>query len=284
MLHGLRTVVFRVADLESAKRWYAELIERTPYFDQPFYVGFDVGGYELGLTPTEDGAAGAGGDTAYWGVDDVAAAIARATERGARVREAAHDVGEGIVVGSVEDPFGNVLGFIRNLHFAPPLTHAAAGDVSDRVIVHEVRVPATPERVFALWSSAEGMAAWWSAHNRIELRPGGFYELYFMLDEAPGRRGGEGNRVLSFLPNRMLSFSWNAPPHLKTRPLRTWVVLEIEPDGDGARVRLSHLGWPASEWSVAGSDWPETYAYFEEAWGRVMQRFADHLGGGAQPR
>jgi uncharacterized protein YndB with AHSA1/START domain/predicted enzyme related to lactoylglutathione lyase len=278
MLQGLRTVVFVVDDLERAKRWYAELLGKAPYFDQPFYVGFDVGGYELGMTPSEGGEQpGAGGASAYWAVDDVDAALARAVELGATARQAAQDVGGGIVVGAVTDPFGNVLGVIKNLHFAPPLVHAGAGDVSARAIVKETRVPASAEKVFALWSSSEGLAAWWTGHNRVELRPGGFYEMYFMLDEPPGRRGGEGCRVLSYLPNRMLSFSWNAPPDLpRTRKRLTWVVLELEPDGDGCRVRLSHLGWPESEWS-SESQWAETFAYFEDAWERVMQRFAAHL-------
>ena len=279
MLRGLRTVIYHVEDPKRAKAWYQELLGKAPYFDEPFYVGFDVGGYELGLTPAEgDDQPGIGGDVAYWAVDDVGAALARAVELGAQVKGSAQDVGGGIVVGSATDPFGNVLGLIRNLHFAPPLTHAAAGDLSERAIVKEVSVPAPPEQVFALWSSSDGMAAWWTEHSRIELRPGGFYEMYFLLDEPPGRRGGEGCRVLSFLPNRMLSFSWNAPPHLPhTRTRFTWVVLDIEPRGDGSRVRLTHLGWPASEWSEDGSQWPETFAYFDDAWGRVMDRLAAHL-------
>ncbi|MBW2454069.1 MAG: SRPBCC domain-containing protein [Deltaproteobacteria bacterium] len=281
MLKGLRTVAYRVADLERAKQWYEDLIGKAPYFDQPFYVGFDVGGYELGLQPAEeDEPSGPGGEVAYWGVDDVDAALARAVELGATVRQAARDVGEGIVVATVTDPFGNELGVIKNLQFAPPLVHAGAGDVADRAIVKEARVPLTPGEVFALWSSSEGMASWWASRSRIELRPGGFYEMYFMLDEPPGRRGGEGCRVLSFLPGRMLSFSWNAPPHLpRTRARHTWVVLEMIPDGEGCLLRLTHLGWPQSEWDEPESQWPETHAYFDDAWGRVMERFAAKHGG-----
>lgn len=279
MLQGLRTVGYYVTDLQKAKQWYQELLGKAPYFDEPFYVGFDVGGYELGLMPaTESDQPGAGGDVAYWSVQDVEAALRRAIELGATARHPAQDVGEGIVVGAVNDPFGNVLGVIMNLNFAPSLVHAAAHDVSDRAIVREVRVSASAEQVFELWSSSEGMARWWAEHSRIELRPGGFYEMYFLLDEPPGRRGGEGCRVLSYLPGRMLSFTWNAPPQLpSTRTRYTWVVVEMIPAGNGCLVRLTHLGWPESEWAEGDSSWPETYAYFKEAWGRVLKRLAEHL-------
>ena len=71
----------------------------APYFDQPYYVGFTVGGFELGLIP--DGTPGPDGVHAYWGVSDAAAAFARLQAAGATVREAPHDVGEGIKVASV---------------------------------------------------------------------------------------------------------------------------------------------------------------------------------------
>lgn len=42
---GLRTVIYPAADLEAAKHWYTQALGFPPYFDQPFYVGFQVGGY-----------------------------------------------------------------------------------------------------------------------------------------------------------------------------------------------------------------------------------------------
>ncbi len=73
---GLRTAIYQVSDLEKAKKWYAGVLGQDPYFDEPFYVGFDVGGYELGLLPDESRSGkGEGGTTAYWGVDDAQAAF-----------------------------------------------------------------------------------------------------------------------------------------------------------------------------------------------------------------
>jgi uncharacterized protein YndB with AHSA1/START domain/predicted enzyme related to lactoylglutathione lyase len=276
MLAGLRTVGYAVEDLARAKEWYAQLLGFEPYFDQPYYVGFEVGGYELGLLPAETTRPGVGGDVAYWAVADVERALTRAVELGAKAHHPAQDVGDGIVVGAVVDPFGNVLGMIQNPHFAPPLVDAKAGNVSSRVIVKEARVRATPEDAWSRWTSSEGMARWWAKDTRIELRPGGFFELYFLAEATRGSKGSEGCRVLSYLPGRMLSFTWNAPPHLPTtRERRTWVVVEFAPEGDGTRVRLSHLGWPEQGWDLA--EWQATYDYFDEAWGAVMARFEQHF-------
>jgi catechol 2,3-dioxygenase-like lactoylglutathione lyase family enzyme len=54
-LLGLRTAIYPVEDLAEGKAWYAKVLGQEPYFDQPFYVGFDVGGYELGLVPAPAG-------------------------------------------------------------------------------------------------------------------------------------------------------------------------------------------------------------------------------------
>ncbi|HEX4414397.1 MAG TPA: VOC family protein [Lacipirellulaceae bacterium] len=116
MILGLRTAIYHVSDLAKAKAWYSEVLEEQPYFDQPFYVGYSVGGFELGLVP--DGKSGAGGTVAYWGVADAAKALARLEALGAPVVEKLQDVGEGIRVATVADPFGNLLGIIENPNFS----------------------------------------------------------------------------------------------------------------------------------------------------------------------
>jgi len=116
---GLRTVLYHAPDLQKAKQWYAQVLGEPPYFDQPFYVGFSVGGYELGLDPNST-ASGAGGSVAYWGVKDARAAFDRLISLGATAKSDVQDVGEGIRVASVLDPFGNVFGIIENPHFALP--------------------------------------------------------------------------------------------------------------------------------------------------------------------
>jgi predicted enzyme related to lactoylglutathione lyase len=115
---GLRTAIYAVNDLDKAKAWYSELFGTEPYFDEPFYVGFNIGGFELGLNPDLSKAApGAGGVVAYWGVTDAEAAFKRALHHGAGEHEPVQEVGGGIKVATVTDPFGNLLGIIENPHF-----------------------------------------------------------------------------------------------------------------------------------------------------------------------
>src|SRR5438034_6429596 len=119
MILGLRTVIYHVPDLQRAKAWYASAFGVQPYFDEPFYVGFNIGGYELGLDPNTNAAtSGAGGTVAYWGVAEIETAVEHFTRSGATVHAPVQDVGEGIRVATVADPFGNLVGLIQNPHFA----------------------------------------------------------------------------------------------------------------------------------------------------------------------
>ena len=111
MFQGLRTVIYAVADLEKAKDWYSEVLSQQPYFSEPFYVGFSVGGFELGLDPDTSNVNPGSNAVAYWGVSDAKAAYARLLGLGARENSPVRDVG------SVLDPFANVLGIIENPHF-----------------------------------------------------------------------------------------------------------------------------------------------------------------------
>ncbi len=115
---GLRTAIYAVPDLAAAKAWYGDVLERAPYFDEDFYVGFNVGGFEMGLVPEPDApperdAAG----VAFWGVADADTAYARLISLGAAEHEPIQDVGGGVKIGAVRDPFGNVLGVVENPHF-----------------------------------------------------------------------------------------------------------------------------------------------------------------------
>jgi predicted enzyme related to lactoylglutathione lyase len=115
---GLRTAKYTAHDLGAAKAWYATVLGVAPYFDEPFYVGFNVSGFELGITP-DDAAAPERPESgiAYWGVTDAAAAEARLISFGATPFEPVSDVGGNIKIGAVRDPFGNILGVIENPGF-----------------------------------------------------------------------------------------------------------------------------------------------------------------------
>ena len=115
---GLRTVIYKVPDFRKATDWYSQVLNAKPYFDEPFYVGFNAAGYELGLQPSQNQH-----DTltdtiaVYWGVADVSNAYQRLLILGAQSHEEPTEVGGGIVVATVKDPWGNLFGIIYNPHF-----------------------------------------------------------------------------------------------------------------------------------------------------------------------
>ena len=115
MFLGMRTVVYHTPDLESAKAWYTKVLGYGPYFDEPFYVGYNVCGFELGLIPNR--LPGNGGQIAYWGVADINAAVERMKGLGHEPSSPIEDVGGEIKVVEYLDPFGNTLGMIYNPHF-----------------------------------------------------------------------------------------------------------------------------------------------------------------------
>ena len=112
---GLRTTIHNVEDINKAKKWYAKAFETEPYFDEPFYVGFNIGGYELRLlseeNPTTDKPESV---LTYWGVNEIEKVYNHFLESGARENEKPHSVGEPLMVAFVKDPWGNVIGLIYN--------------------------------------------------------------------------------------------------------------------------------------------------------------------------
>lgn len=142
MLRGLATVSFFAADVEEAKRWYTELLEHEPYFARPLppdpaaYVEFRIGDYEheLGIIDAKyapsSGAGGPAGAVVFWHVDDLPAALERATSMGATQHDPLTEREAGFATASVIDPFGNILGLMRNPHYLDILAAGKADDAA----------------------------------------------------------------------------------------------------------------------------------------------------------
>lgn len=117
---GLRTTINKVSDLEKAKAWYTKAFDIEPYFDEPFYVGFNVGGYELGLLPEEGSTSKGENVLSYWGVEDIEKVFQHLIDLGATEHEKPTNVGGELMVASVFDPWQNVIGIIYNPYFKLP--------------------------------------------------------------------------------------------------------------------------------------------------------------------
>jgi len=136
-------------------------------------------------------------------------------------------------------------------------------------------VAASPARVWEAWTTEAGARTFFAPEPHIELVVYGRYEMFFDVEAPTGSRGGEGCKVLAFQPERMLTVTWNAPPHLpQVRAQKTCVVVDMLPAGEGqTAVTLTHVGWGE------GGQWDEAYAYFDRAWdlvlGRLVRSFAE---------
>jgi uncharacterized protein YndB with AHSA1/START domain len=153
----------------------------------------------------------------------------------------------------------------------------AYSPLSQRVLQKEVEVAAPATAVWRAWTTVEGVKSFFAQDAKIELRPGGAYEIYFSKDAPPGQRGAEGCTILTFLPDELLAFTWNAPPSipsLREAEARTQVILELFADGSSrTKVRLSQHGFGE------GRDWQEYYEYFDKAWARVLANLSNEIRG-----
>ena len=143
--------------------------------------------------------------------------------------------------------------------------------MNNKIIKKSIIVNRSLHDVWLKWTTHEGLLTFFGRDNKIELRPGGPFEIYFLMDNPPGLKGSEGCTVLSYLPERMLSYTWNAPPEypdIRNHDHQTWVVIFFKPIGESkTEVELNHLGW------LSGEQWDAVYNYFEEAWESVLDLF-----------
>jgi lactoylglutathione lyase len=114
---GLRTTIYKVSDLNEAKKWYAKAFAVQPYFEESFYVGFNIKGFELGLLPEETPSKKGENVLSYWGVEDIQKEYDRLLEVGATVFENPTNVGGELMVAAVKDPWENIIGLIFNPYF-----------------------------------------------------------------------------------------------------------------------------------------------------------------------
>lgn len=113
-LRGIQTLIFPAPDLREATTWWTSFLGREPYFNQPFYVGFNLEGYQIGLNP---GASMDAGPVTYIGVDDIDDAVRDAFSKGAQMESPAEDVGDGIKVATILSPTNHRFDLIFNPHF-----------------------------------------------------------------------------------------------------------------------------------------------------------------------
>lgn len=143
-------------------------------------------------------------------------------------------------------------------------------------ILKSVAVNAPAREVFTAFTDQAQATTFFAPAARIEPREDGAYELLFMLRAPEGSRGCEGCTVVEFAPPSRIAFTWNFPPEIPSlRHAHTLVTVQVSPlDRGRARVDLKQEGFRS------GADWDEGRAYFEHAWGAVLERLQQRFVSG----
>ncbi len=137
---------------------------------------------------------------------------------------------------------------------------------ADPAIALSVTVKAPVSAVWKAWTSSDGLVSFFAPEAEVDARPDGAFHVFMDPYGKPGMKGADTMQVLALEPEQMLSFTWNAPPHLpQARAQRTVVILRFAPAGDNTELTLTHLGWGSS------GEWPKARAYFEKAWPAVLK-------------
>jgi predicted enzyme related to lactoylglutathione lyase len=101
----VRSLVIPVSDLEAAKAIYSALLG-SPHTDQPYYVGYNVDGFEVALNPGDT----SDGPVAFADVEDLDTTRETLLAAGALERSAPREVAPGARVCVLADADGNPIG------------------------------------------------------------------------------------------------------------------------------------------------------------------------------
>lgn len=140
--------------------------------------------------------------------------------------------------------------------------------IINRSIIKEVTIPVGIDEAWNAWTSKHGLESFFAPECQVEPKLFGKYEIYFTPDAEPGKRGAENNKILAVEPNKMFSFTWDAPGNLaEVRKQRTSVVLKFKKIGEAkTRIFMCHTGWGD------GDAWDKAFDYFSDAWNVVLKR------------
>jgi len=104
-LKDVTLITYPATDMAKAKRFFGELTGSEPYADSPYYVGYKSGNMEIGLVQNKGQGA-----LAYWTVSDIAASVKALEAAGGTVVQEIADVASGLLVASIKDPDGSIVG------------------------------------------------------------------------------------------------------------------------------------------------------------------------------
>ncbi len=117
-------------------------------------------------------------------------------------------------------------------------------------LVREIVIDASPATIFGFLTVPEKHVEWNGTSAELDPRPGGVYRVL-----AGGLHQAAGEYV-EVAPNErvVFTFGWDQPDH----PIpagSTRVEIQLIPEGDKTRVRLTHVGLPDDAVSDHTAGW-----------------------------
>src|SRR2546428_6424260 len=111
--------------------------------------------------------------------------------------------------------------------------------VVTKEIEEVITIAARPETVFRLLTDPTEYVRWKGKIAQLEPRPGGTFHVDFQNDKDV-----VDGRFLEVIPSRRVVFTWGWKDSPVVPPGSSTVEIDLEPDGDGTRLRLLHRGPP----------------------------------------
>jgi uncharacterized protein YndB with AHSA1/START domain len=147
-----------------------------------------------------------------------------------------------------------------------PLAFTSPAQAAERAIDKEIVVPIGLDAAWAAWTTRDGIVSFFAPDAVVDAKVGGAFHIYINPLAEPGMKGADDMRFLAVQPKQMITFDWNAPPHLpEARAQRTFVIVRFAAvDDKNTKVTLHHTGWGN------GGEWDKTFTYFDRAWGNVL--------------
>jgi uncharacterized protein YndB with AHSA1/START domain len=129
------------------------------------------------------------------------------------------------------------------------VVQAAGGQTTP--LVSEGVVAGPVEKVWAAFTTAEGLKSWMAPHAEFDLRIGGTMRTNYNKEGTLGDAGTIENAILAYEPMRMLTIKVTRAPEsfpFKQAVEKMWTVMYFEPLApDRTRVRVVGMGFTEDE-------------------------------------
>jgi uncharacterized protein YndB with AHSA1/START domain len=117
------------------------------------------------------------------------------------------------------------------------------------VIERVIDIAASPETVFTLLTDPSEYVRWKGRAAELDPQAGGRFHVSFKDSAVRGE-------YLEVVPNRRVVFTWGwEGPAAVVGPGGSTVEIDLEPHGQGTRLRLVHRGLPATELASHTEGW-----------------------------